>query len=89
MARHSIPRVIDDHLLPVESAHASFQAIPVGSEAWYVWLSQPATRSFAFHSPQGTLTCCRSGSWMMVVGNLLLGMGNFCLSLLSPIFPAK
>src|SRR6266849_1892625 len=66
MARHPISRVIDDHLLPPDSTNSSFPAIQVGSEAWYAWLSQPATRSFAFHSPQGTLTARREhrhGTW--------------------------
>src|SRR5947207_5458901 len=66
MARHAIHRVIDNHLLPPESADASFPPIRVGSEAWYAWLSQPATCSFAFSSPQGTLTARREhrhGTW--------------------------
>src|SRR5947209_354085 len=66
MARHAIPRVIDNHLLPPESVNASFSPIQVGSEAWYAWLSQPAPRSFAFSSPQGTLTARREerrGTW--------------------------
>src|SRR6266487_718279 len=66
MARHAIHRVIDNHLLPPESADASFPPIQVGSEAWYAWLSQPAPRSFAFSSPQGTLTARREerhGTW--------------------------
>src|SRR5437867_7695623 len=66
MARHAIPRLIDNHLLPPENADASFPPIQVGSEAWYAWLSQPATRSFAFSSPQGTLTARREqrhGTW--------------------------
>jgi len=66
MARHAIPQVIDDRLIPSESAHQSSPAIQVGSEAWYAWLREPATRSFAFHSLQGTLTARREhnhGSW--------------------------
>src|SRR5436305_8619727 len=66
MARHAIPRVIDNHLLLPESANASFSPIQVGSEAWYAWLSQPAPRSFAFSSAQGTLTARREerhGTW--------------------------
>src|SRR6266852_2876748 len=66
MARHAIPRVIDNHLLPPERADASFPPIQVGSEAWYAWLSQPTPRSFAFSSPQGTLTARREerhGTW--------------------------
>jgi LuxR family transcriptional regulator, maltose regulon positive regulatory protein len=59
MARHSIPRVIDDHLLSPQSANASFTPIQVGSETWYAWLNEPAPRSFAFSSPQGTLTARR------------------------------
>src|SRR5215470_9155203 len=59
MARHSIPRVIDDRLVPPESARQSLPTIEVGSEGWYAWLTEPATRSFAFHSPQGTLTARR------------------------------
>src|SRR5215471_11177606 len=66
MARHSIPRVINDRLVPSESAMRSLPTIEVGSEAWYAWLTEPATRSFAFHSPQGTLTARREhihGTW--------------------------
>jgi len=66
MARHAIPQVIDDRLIPSESAYQSSPAIQVGSEAWYAWLREPATRSFAFHSLQGTLTARREhnhGSW--------------------------
>jgi LuxR family maltose regulon positive regulatory protein len=66
MARHSIPRVIDDHLIPPDRANHSFLAIQVGSEAWYAWLNEPATRSFAFHGPRGTLTARREhrhGAW--------------------------
>ena len=66
MVRHSIPRVIDDHLIPPDSADQSFPALQVGSEAWFAWLDEPATRSFTFHSPQGTLTARREhrrGTW--------------------------
>src|SRR5215472_12924687 len=66
MAHHSIPRVIDDHLIPSDRANQSFLAIQVGSEAWYAWLNEQATHSFAFHSPQGTLTVRREhrhGTW--------------------------
>ncbi len=59
MARRSIPRVIDDHLIPLDNTSQSFPAISVGSNAWYAWLNEPATRSFAFHSPEGTLTARR------------------------------
>src|ERR1700680_3456825 len=66
MARHTIPRVIDDRLVPFESAHHSLPTIEVGSEAWYAWLTEPTTHSFAFRSPQGTLTARREhshGNW--------------------------
>src|SRR6266581_8988444 len=59
MARHAIPRVIDDYLLSPMNANASFTPIQVGSETWYDWLNEPAPRSFAFSSPQGTLTARR------------------------------
>src|SRR5215469_972124 len=59
MARLAIPRVIDDRLVPPESARQSLPAIEVGSESWYAWLTEPATRSFAFHSQEGTLTARR------------------------------
>jgi LuxR family maltose regulon positive regulatory protein len=59
MARRAIPRVIDDRLVPPASAKQSLPTIEVGSQAWYAWLTEPATRSFAFHSPQGTLTARR------------------------------
>ena len=35
MARHAIPRVIDDYLLSPISANASFTPIRVGSQTWY------------------------------------------------------
>ena len=66
MAHHPIPLVIDDHLVPSDRANQSLPAIQIGSEAWYAWLNEPATRSFAFHSPQGTLTVRREhrhGIW--------------------------
>src|SRR5215470_940893 len=66
MARHAIPRVIDDHLLSPMSANASFTPIQVGSETWYAWLNEPGPRSFAFSSTQGTLTARREerhGIW--------------------------
>jgi LuxR family maltose regulon positive regulatory protein len=59
MARHVIPRVIDDRLLSPKSANASFTPIQVGSENWYAWLNEPDPRSFAFSSPKGTLTARR------------------------------
>ena len=59
MARNAIPRVLGDRLNPSERANQSFPAIQVGSEAWYAWLNEPETHSFAFHSPQGTLTARR------------------------------
>src|SRR5215472_4782225 len=66
MARRAIPRVIDDRLVPPESARQSLPTIEVGSEAWYAWLTEPATRSFSFHSSLGTLTARREhihGTW--------------------------
>jgi LuxR family maltose regulon positive regulatory protein len=59
MARHAIPLVIDDRLVSTESAKQSLPNIEVGSKAWYTWLAEPATHSFAFHSPHGTLTARR------------------------------
>ena len=56
MARHSIPKVIDDHLTPLDVTGETMPAIMVGSAGWYAWLSDATTRSFAFHSPQGVLT---------------------------------
>jgi len=66
MARHAIPRVIDNHLLSPMSANTSFTPIQVGSQAWYAWLHEPGPRSFAFSSTQGTLTARREerhGTW--------------------------
>src|SRR5215471_3283776 len=66
LVRHSIPRVIDDHLIRPDSADQNFPVLQVGSEVWYAWLDEPATRSFAFHGPQGTLTARRElihGKW--------------------------
>jgi LuxR family transcriptional regulator, maltose regulon positive regulatory protein len=66
MARHAIPQVIDDLLTPLDAGGVSLPATPVGSAGWYRWLNDPATRSFAFHSSQGTLTARREhrhGTW--------------------------
>jgi LuxR family transcriptional regulator, maltose regulon positive regulatory protein len=59
MARRAIPRVIDNLLVPPASARQNLPTIEVGSQAWYAWLTEPATHSFAFQSPQGTLTARR------------------------------
>jgi LuxR family maltose regulon positive regulatory protein len=59
MPRHSIPKVIHDYLLASERANQDLPTIQVGSEAWYAWLNEPTTRSFAFHSQEGTLTARR------------------------------
>src|SRR6266496_1206485 len=59
MARHAIPRVIDDYLLSPMSANTRFTPIQVGSEIWYTWLNEPGPRSFAFSDTQGTLTARR------------------------------
>src|SRR5258708_38598156 len=37
MIRHSIPKVLGDHVILSESVNQSFPAIEVGSEAWYAW----------------------------------------------------
>jgi LuxR family maltose regulon positive regulatory protein len=59
MARQRIPQVIDDHLQQVDLSDGSLPAIVVGSGAWYAWLNDEATRSFAYRSAQGTLTARR------------------------------
>jgi LuxR family transcriptional regulator, maltose regulon positive regulatory protein len=58
MARHRIPQVIDDKLILLE-AGGSLPSILVGSAGWYAWLNDAATRSFAYHSADGTLTARR------------------------------
>src|SRR5262252_2434534 len=66
MARHAIPRVIDNHLLSPMSANASFTQIQVGSKTWYAWRNDADPRSFAFSSTQGSLTARREerhGTW--------------------------
>ena len=66
MARHPIPKVIDDHLTPLDVTGVAMPAIIVGSSGWYAWLNDATTRSFAFHSPQGVLTARRErrhGTW--------------------------
>ena len=37
MIRHSIPKVLGDHVILSESVNQSFPSIEVGSEAWYAW----------------------------------------------------
>ena len=59
MPRHAIPKVINGYLHSSERACQSLPAIQVGSEAWYAWLNQPTTRSFAFHCQVGALTVRR------------------------------
>src|SRR5215471_5401477 len=66
MARHPIPKVIDDHLTPLDVTGEAMPAIMVGSSGWYAWINDATTRSFAFHSPQGVLTARRErrhGTW--------------------------
>src|SRR6266699_2266667 len=66
MARHAIPRVINDHLITSDHADPGFTPIHVDSKAWFAWLYEPATRSFAFRCSQGALTArreCRHGTW--------------------------
>jgi LuxR family transcriptional regulator, maltose regulon positive regulatory protein len=66
MARHPIPKVIDDRLTSPAVTGEAMPAIMVGSAGWYAWLSDATTRSFAFHSPEGVLTARRErrhGTW--------------------------
>ena len=66
MARHPIPKVIDGHLALLGGTGEAMPAIMVGSAAWYAWLNDATTRSFAFHSPHGVLTARRErrhGTW--------------------------
>jgi len=58
MARHRIPQVIDDKLILLD-ADDRLPSILVGSAAWYAWLNDAATSSFAYHSAGGTLTARR------------------------------
>ena len=53
MARH-IPYVLDGVLHLREPSDGP--AIAVGSASWIAWLTDPATRSFAFRSPRGAYT---------------------------------
>ena len=59
MARHAIPQIIDDHLIQPDKTSSTFQPIQVGSQVWYEWLDDPATRSFAIDSSTGNLTARR------------------------------
>jgi LuxR family transcriptional regulator, maltose regulon positive regulatory protein len=58
MARRRIPRVLDDRLTPLDGDGAR-PPIVVGSPAWFAWLDEDATRSFAFRGAGGTLTARR------------------------------
>ncbi len=59
MARQRIPQVIDDHLQQIDTSDGSLLAVMVGSAAWYAWLSDEATQSFAYRGALGTLTARR------------------------------
>src|SRR5215472_3641713 len=66
MARHPIPQVVNDQLTPFDAAGRPLPAIQVGSADWHEWLSNAATRSFAYHSAYGILTARRErrhGTW--------------------------
>jgi LuxR family transcriptional regulator, maltose regulon positive regulatory protein len=66
MARRAISQIINDHLIPPDHTKRSLETIQVGSQAWYTWLNEPGTGSFAFRSSQGTLTARREqrhGTW--------------------------
>ncbi|MFL5667517.1 MAG: LuxR C-terminal-related transcriptional regulator [Ktedonobacteraceae bacterium] len=66
MPRHAIPRVINDYLITSDHAIPGFTPIQVDSDAWFAWLNELATRSFAFRNSQGTLTARREyrhGIW--------------------------
>ena len=56
MARRRIPEVRDDRLEPLDAAG---YAIPVGSRAWFGWLSELDHSSFAFRTPHGSFTARR------------------------------
>lgn len=59
MARHRIPRVIDDYLQPRDEIEGTQPGILLGSAAWYAWLNSEAAHSFSFRSSQITLTVRR------------------------------
>ena len=59
MPRRRIPQVIDGQLTPFDAAGTALPAIPVGSPAWYSWLADPASQSFAFRSSLATFTARR------------------------------
>src|SRR5215467_4748453 len=62
MIRHTIPRVIEDRLISSDSTTQHMSTIKVGSEAWYAWLNEPGTHSFAFRNQEGSLTARREDS---------------------------
>lgn len=51
----SIP-YIEDGLLHTSNEGAATITLAPGSPAWWAWLDDPSTRSFAFHSPDGRFT---------------------------------
>jgi hypothetical protein len=52
MARGPIPQVADGQLTPCDATGRWLSPIAVGSAGWYAWLTDEATRSFAFHAEQ-------------------------------------
>lgn len=59
MARHLIARVAHNQLLQLTGTGGEHPPIPVGTGAWYSWLSAEETRSFTYHSSAGNLTARR------------------------------
>jgi LuxR family maltose regulon positive regulatory protein len=66
MARHQIARVVDNQLIPLDAFGGDLPGIPVGTDAWYTWLSACESQSFAYRTASGALTArreLRHGCW--------------------------
>jgi LuxR family maltose regulon positive regulatory protein len=66
VARQHIARVIDNQLTPIDVEEQGTFTIPVGSEAWYAWVTDQRNRSFSLSNRMGTFTARRErqrNSW--------------------------
>ncbi|GHO89821.1 LuxR C-terminal-related transcriptional regulator [Dictyobacter formicarum] len=66
MARHIIPRVIDNAVIPPAGTRKDEPTIQIGSDKWYAWLNEEKNCSFAYCCSEGSLTARREhrhGSW--------------------------
>jgi len=59
VGQRRLDRVHDGRLVPLAADGRERPALAVGSAAWYAWLAEPDTTSFAYSGAAGTFTARR------------------------------